>query len=163
MSWRVAPHPENSPESVYVPSRTTSALNQSDSLQAKAPWFHPIHRDPLCEHIAELVGDYLKPLLQDSCDWLEQDAIEVDGGLLVRGDVAEIWVGTMGDRKVAIKSYRPSFPCPDYVPIYEVSGAYLQYVPSSESLSAEVPRRSTGMQTPQGPAHRAIYRSVLHP
>ena len=114
---------------VYVAPHASNAPGLPESLLKKTSWSLSPDPYPLYEHIVERVSNHLKPLLQDSREWLEQDAIEVDGGLLVRGDVAEVWVGTMGDRKVAIKSYRPSFPCPDYLPFYEVSGAYLRYVP----------------------------------
>ena len=155
------PYPENPPENVDVPSHTTNAPgDRPESLRATISCIYPIRSDPLCEHIIKQVGQRLKPLLQDSREWLEQDMLEIDGGLLVHGDVADVWVGTMGGRKVAIKSYKPCVP---YLPAYTVSGAYLRYIPSTENWSAEVPCRSTGMQTSQGPTCCYIYWSVLHP
>ena len=39
----------------------------------------------------------------------------------------------VANRKVAIKSYRPCFPCPDYLPAYMVSSAFLWYVTPTKS------------------------------
>lgn len=142
-----------------VPSRTANAPNESEG----SSWSLPIRPHPLCEQIVERVGLDLKPPLRDSCEWLEKNALEVGGGPLIRGDVAEVWVGRMGDRPVAIKSYRLRLPCSDYLPAYMVSGVYPRYAPSTENLSAEVPCRSTRMQSYQWPAHSTIYRSVLYP
>ena len=72
------------------------------------------------EHLIDLVSR-LPPLLPDSCEWLEQGALSVVGEHPVdAGSVADVWVGMMGHRKVAIKSYR-YYSSSDYLPTYVVS------------------------------------------
>ena len=74
----------------------------------------------LHEHITNLVS-HLPQLLPDSCEWLEQGSLEVVGDHPVdAGGVADVWVGMMGVRKVAIKSYR-YYSSSDYLPTYVVS------------------------------------------
>jgi hypothetical protein len=87
---------------------------------ARIPRSPPIDPNQQYERLVERMRRRLKPSLQ-GCEWLEQDAIEVDE-LLARGDFAKVLSGTMGNRKVAIKAYRYSLPCPDDSPIYMVSG-----------------------------------------
>ena len=69
---------------------------------------HSTSTDPgaLCEHLVGLVSN-LRPLLPAGCGWLEQGSIEVVGEHPVDGGgVADLWVGRIGNRKVAIKAYR---------------------------------------------------------
>jgi hypothetical protein len=44
------------------------------------------------------------------------------------------WDGMVGGREAANKPCGLCFPCPDYVPVYIVSGGYLRYVTSTESV-----------------------------
>jgi len=81
----------------------------------------PIDPDALREHLVDLVS-HLPPLLPDSCKWLEQGDLEFFGEQPIdAGGIADVWVGMMGDRKIAIKSYR-YYSSSDYLPIYVVSG-----------------------------------------
>lgn len=82
----------------------------------------PIDPGELCEHLVNLVS-HLPSLLPDDCKQLEQGTLEVVGERPIdAGDVADIWVGKMGNRKVAIKSYRYCSTS-DYIPIFVVSDA----------------------------------------
>jgi hypothetical protein len=109
-------YPENPFERVDVPSSSTSA----EPSLARIPRSPPIDPNQQYERLVERMRRRLKPSLQ-GCEWLEQDTIEVDE-LLARGDFAKVLSGTMGNRKVTIKAYRYSLPCPDDSPIYMVSG-----------------------------------------
>lgn len=124
-------YPEILPERVDVPSSTTRAPGQPDSSLARIPRSPQFDPNQLYESLVERMRRRLKPSLQ-GCEWLEQDTIEVDA-FLALGDFAKVLSGTMGNRKVAIKAYRYSLPCPDDSPIYMVSGVYLRYVTSTES------------------------------
>jgi hypothetical protein len=104
----------------------------------------PIDLVALCEHLVDLVL-YLRPLLPDSCRWMEQGALEIVGTYpFAAGGIADVWVGMIGDRRVAIKSYR-CYSSSNYLPTYVVSGTYLRCVPLTESLLAEILQRSTGV------------------
>jgi hypothetical protein len=49
----------------------------------------------------------LRPSLPDDCLWLNQKDLKIIGECPIdAGGFADVWVGEMGDRKVAIKSYR---------------------------------------------------------
>ena len=104
----------------------------------------PIDPVALCEHLVDLVL-HLRPLLPDSCRWMERGALEIVGTHpFAAGGVADVWLGMMGDHKVAIKSYR-RYSSSNYLPTYVVSGIYLHHFPLIESLSSEVLQRSTGV------------------
>lgn len=118
---RLVLHPNSPLEVVDTSSPTTSAPDQSSVPPPpgvnRSP---PIDPDALREHLIDLVS-HLPPLLPDSCKWLERGDLEVVGGLPIdAGGVADIWVGMMGNRKVAIKSYRYCSSS-DYLPTYVVS------------------------------------------
>ena len=84
----------------------------------------PVDSDVVCEHLVELVG-HLRLLLPGGCEWLGQGALEVVGEHPVgAGGVADVWVGKMGGRKVAIKVYR-CYSSSNYLPTYVVSGTYV--------------------------------------
>jgi hypothetical protein len=49
----------------------------------------------------------LRPSLPGDCPWFGQEDLKVVGAHPIdAGGFADVWVGEMGDRKVAIKSYR---------------------------------------------------------
>ena len=111
-------HPESSLREADMPSSTTSRPDQSK---------RPLDPGPLREHLIDLVT-HLPPLLPDSCEWLEQGAFEVVGERPIdAGSVADVWIGMIGNRKVAIKSYR-YYSSSDYLPTYVVSAFDLWYV-----------------------------------
>ena len=104
----------------------------------------PIDLVALCEHLVDLVL-HLRPLLPDSCRWMEQGALGIVGAYpFAAGGIADVWVGIMGDRKVAIKSYR-CYSSSDYLSIYVVSGTPLRCIPLTESLLVEILQRSAGV------------------
>jgi hypothetical protein len=144
-SLRLIFHPKTLLEEVNVPPCTTNVPDQSESFPPDSiGQSFPIDPDAQCEHLIDLVS-HLQSLLPGSCEWLEQRALEVVGEHPVdAGGVADVWLGMMGNRKVAIKSYR-CYSSSDYLPTYVVSGTYLWRVPLTESLSAEVLQRGTGM------------------
>lgn len=87
----------------------------------------PVDPSAPCEHLAGLMP-HLQSLLPDGCEWLERGALE-RGALEFVGDhpvdaggFADVWVGAMGSRRVAIKSYR-RYSSSDNLLAYAVSGA----------------------------------------
>jgi len=101
-------HPKPLPEGVDAPSFTATVSDQLGPLPQGVYQLPPVDPIALCEHIVDLVHHLPSPL-SASCEWLDQGALEVDGERPVNaGGVADIWVGMMGNRKVAIKSYRRS-------------------------------------------------------
>ena len=82
-----------------------------------------------CEHLVGLVC-HLRSLLSDSCEWLEPGTLEFTEAHPVNaGGVADVWVGEMDNRKVAIKAYR-CYSSSNNLVTYMVSGAYLWRVNS---------------------------------
>jgi hypothetical protein len=66
------------------------------------------------------VGQF-RPSLPTNCPWLGEENLKVVGVHPVNaGGFADVWAGKMGDRKVAIKSYR-CHASADYAKIYGVS------------------------------------------
>jgi len=148
ISLRLVSYPRTSPEGVNVPS---FIANVPDQLGQFPP------------EIDRSLPTDLRSLLPGSCEWLEQGALEVAGGHPVdAGGFADVRVGEMGDRKVAIKVYR-SYSSSDCSPTYLVSGAYLRArgAPLTKDPSAEAVQRGTGVQSSQGPERSAVCRSVL--
>jgi len=120
-SLRLISHPKASHESVGVPSPTINA-NQSESFPTDINQLLPIGPGALCERLVDLVR-HRRSLLPGGCEWLDQGAVEVIGEHPVdAGGVADVWVGKMGDRKVAIKAYR-CYSSSNYLSTYVVSGA----------------------------------------
>jgi len=112
--------PKSSAGGVDVPSHATIRHDQSDPTRPEIGRTPQIDSGALHEHLIELVS-HLPPLLSDGCGWLERGALELIGGRPVdAGGVADVWIGMMGDRKVAIKSYRYCLSS-DYLPTYVVS------------------------------------------
>ena len=65
----------------------------------------------------------LRPSLPADCLWLGQEDAKVIGTHPIdAGGFADVWAGEMGDRKIAIKSYR-CHASADYAQIYWVSNA----------------------------------------
>jgi len=63
----------------------------------------------------------LKPLLAPGYRWLGQEDLSVAGARPIdAGGFADVWVGEMDDRKVAVKSYR-CYESADHMPTYNVS------------------------------------------
>ena len=117
-------HLGTSPEGVDAPPCTTNAPGQSESFPPGIDQPFPIDSGALYKDLADLVR-HLKPLLTVSCEWLEQGVLEFVGKHPVAaGGVADVWVGRMGSRKVAIKVYRCCSLSNNW-PRYVVSGAYL--------------------------------------
>ena len=70
--------------------------------------------------LVDLAGR-LRSFLPPGYRWLEQDDLKVVGTLPVdAGGFADVWVGGVGDQRVAVKSYR-CFTSADYIPTYNVS------------------------------------------
>ena len=142
-------HSANIPEQVYPP----------------IPDFdYPFPTDPaeLCNHLHELAGQ-LRSLLS-GCEWLEEGAIEFASDHLAdAGEVANIFIGMRGDRKVVVKCYR-FYPYTDYLPSYTVRILRdLFACPAYRSLSVEIPQRGIGLWSVQESVLRAVHRCLLYP
>ena len=73
-----------------------------------------------CELLVEFVLQ-LRPLLPDDCAWLGDRSIELVSDCPAdAGEFANILIGMMGNRKLAIKHYRICSSS-DYFPTYMVS------------------------------------------
>ena len=128
-SLRLLLHLKTPLEGSDAPSRTTGAPDQSELFPLEIGQSPSIDPGPLCKHLAGLVRHLRSPLLA-SCEWLEQGALEFVGGRPIdAGGVADIWIGEMNNRKVAIKVYR-CYSSSNNFPTYVVSGAYLWRVGS---------------------------------
>ena len=111
-------------ESPDVSSRTANAPDQLESFPPEVDRPLPIDPGAVCDHLVDLMC-HLQSLLPGSCEWLEQGALELVGEYPVdAGGVADVWVGRMSDRKVAIKAYR-CYSSSNYLSTYVVSGACL--------------------------------------
>ena len=101
-------------EWIDAPSTTTDALDQFGPLEID------IDPDTLRVHSFDLVLRLQESLPAD-CKWLDEATIQVDGEFpKAAGGTANVWVGIMGVRKVAIKSYR-CYSSSDWLPNYVVS------------------------------------------
>jgi len=97
-------------------SHTAHAHDQSESIPLETNHFLTTG----CEELVNLSGR-LRPFLSANYPWLGQDDLEVIGTHPVdAGGFANVWVGKMGDRRIAVKSYR-CWASADHVQIYEVS------------------------------------------
>ena len=121
-SLRLILYPKRSLEGLDSASSATDVFDQLE------PFLPEVDRSlrvghpgvVLYEHLANLVR-CLRPLLPGCCEWLERGALEVIGEHPVdAGGVADVWVGEMGNRKVAIKAYRCDSSS-DFFPTYTVS------------------------------------------
>ena len=119
-SLRPAFHPKPSLGGGDIPSHTTGRSDQLVPSQPKVDHSLSAGSSAVREHLIDLVS-HLPPLLPDSCEWLRKEALKVVGRHPIdAGGVADVWVGVMGDHKVAIKSYRYDSSS-DYLPTYMVS------------------------------------------
>lgn len=120
---------------VYVPSPTISVPDQPGSFSPEIDQPPSIDPEALSEHLVELVS-HLRQLL--TCEWLEQPVLEVVGEHPIdAGAVADVWIGTTGNRRVIIKSLR-CYSSSEYLVTYMVSPPYLESVLLTYSSSAEV-------------------------
>ena len=113
MIWTRSPYPDICFQSIHLHTVT------GDEWKTKT---HVVPKRNSREHLTDIVS-HLPPLPLDSCEWLVQGALEVIGGHFIdTSGVADIWVGIMGNRKVAIESYRCRSSS-DYLTNYMVSNA----------------------------------------
>jgi len=130
-------HPKTSLEGVDTPFCATDIPNQSKSFSPGIDQSIPIDPGAVGEHLVDLVP-HLRSRLPDSCEWLEHGALEFVGEHPVdAGGTADVWVGKVEKRKVAIKVYRCDSSS-NYLVTYMVSGAHTQCVPLANSLLVEV-------------------------
>jgi len=137
-SLRPVFHPKPSLGGGDIPSHTTGRSNQLVPSGPKVDRSLSADSSAVREHLIDLVS-HLPPLLPDSCEWLEEGALKIIGKRPIdAGSVADVWVGVMGSRKVAIKSYRYCSSS-DYLPTYMVSDTQpLLCVLSTENPLVEV-------------------------
>ena len=99
-------HQETPLERFDVSSHTTGVPGRSEQFPPAIDELHPTDPGALCKHFVGLVSR-LQPLLPASCSWLEPGSIEVVGEHPVdAGGVADIRIGKLGNRTVAVKIYR---------------------------------------------------------
>jgi hypothetical protein len=136
-------HSKTISEGVDVTSSAADAPDHSALFPLEID--QPTDPGALREHLIDLVHN-LRPLLPDGCEWLEE-ALEVVGGRPVgAGRIADVWVGKVGNRMVALKVFR-CYSSSSYRPIYMVSGTYPRGVSLTESVPAEVLQRGNGVQS----------------
>lgn len=76
--------------------------------------------DHLCRHHLNLVRQAYPSLLSSTCNLLEEGDVHILEGFPVSaGGFADIWRGSLDNRRVAIKSYR-RYLCMDSSPIFRV-------------------------------------------
>ena len=102
------------PSILYIPPRGVQ-LEGDDALSHNIHSYGQSESFPLnIDHsltidlgtLVDLAGR-LRPSLPPSCRWLRQEDLEVVGTRPVSaGGLADIWIGEIGNRKVAVKSYR---------------------------------------------------------
>lgn len=129
-----------------MPSRTADIPGRSEPPPPAIDGNRPlsIESGAISEHLVDLVP-HLRLQLPESCEWLGHGMLEfVAEHPVDAGSTADTWVGKMGNRKVAVKVYRCD-SCSNYLVTYMVSGTYVQCVPLTGSLLAEVLQRSTGL------------------
>ena len=144
-SLHLISHLKASPGGVDAPLSTTNGPNQSGSFPPEQVYrsFH-IGPGAACEHLVDPIR-HLQLLLPDSCELLEFGTLEVVGGHPIdAGSVADVLVGKMGDRKVAIKVYR-CYSSSSCSATCMVSGIYLRRVPLTKGPSAEALQRGSGV------------------
>jgi len=77
---------------------------------------------PLTTDLGTLVdlARRFQPFLPSGYRWLGQEDLKVVGTRPIdAGGFADVWIGEVGDRKVAVKSYR-CYTSADYIPTYNV-------------------------------------------
>ena len=123
-SLRLVFHPKTLLEGVDpVPYYTTDVPNRPEHFPPEPDRSPLTDPDVLCEHLVDLVR-HLRPLLPGSCEWLGQGSLEVVGDHPVdAGGIADVWIGKVDNRRVAVKSYR-FHSSSDHLPTYMVSGTH---------------------------------------
>ncbi|KAF9642190.1 kinase-like protein [Thelephora ganbajun] len=107
----------NSLEGASLSLRTTDVPGYPDPSMSELDQRLQTHPGALCELLGELLR-HLRSSLPGDFGWLVEEAIEVvSDHPFDAGGTADILVGTMGDRKVAIKRYR-LHSSSDYLPTY---------------------------------------------
>lgn len=99
-----------------VPSNNTRPSGQSTRSLPQID--HSIATD--LDALVNMAGRLQQSLTQ-GYRWLAQEDLKIVGSYPIdAGGFADVWVGEMGDRKVAVKSYR-CYASADYMPTYNVS------------------------------------------
>ena len=112
--FRIGVSPEgigSAPHTINIPDQVDPPTTEFD---------RPLPSDPaaLCEFLYELASN-LRSLLPGH-EWLEEEALKfVSDRPVDVGEVADIFVGARGDRKLVVKRYR-FYPSSDYLPAYMV-------------------------------------------
>ena len=97
-----------------------------ESFQPEVDRPLPIDPNAISEHLVDLARHF-RSLLPGS-ERVEEGTLEVIGERPVdAGGVADVWVGRMGNRKIAIKAYRYNSSS-NYLSTFVVSSAYLRRV-----------------------------------
>lgn len=105
----------------------------------------------------------LRGSLPTDCERLDQGNLDVVGQFPVAaGGMADVWEGRIGQRKVAIKSYR-CYSSSDRLPTDVVSGSRPLYILSAEDIPTEVLQRNVYGEPPQTPERNFVHRMVFDP
>jgi len=121
-------HPNASLEEANVPLLAADVCDQKESAELELSL--PVDPDALRGHL-DLIH-HLQELFPAGFQWLDQGVIEIVGDFPIDGGgAAEVWVGMMGKRKVAVKSYR-YYSASDCLPNYAVSPALTSATCSSD-------------------------------
>lgn len=103
----------------------------------------------------------LQKSLPVDCKQLDRGTIEVVGPFpAAAGGIANVWEGRIGERKVAIKSYR-CYLSSDRLPTDVVSNLHLLYMLFIEDTPTEVLQRSVYGEPPQTPKHSFVHWMVF--
>jgi hypothetical protein len=104
-------------ETLFEEAGPSSQVTNVPERSASYPW----EIEDLLDH----VHNHLRPQLPESCKWLEQEALEIDTERPIdAGGAADILVTRIGNRDVAVKSYR-LYSSSSYLPTCEVSRTYI--------------------------------------
>ena len=155
-------HIKASLEGTGSSSHTPNTPDQADQAIPEFDRSSPTDPAVLCNLLDELTRNLQSRL--PGCELLEEGVIEFIGDRPIdAGQVANVFVGMKGNRKVAIKCYR-FYQCSDYLPAYMVRiFCDLKYVLPTETLSVEIPHRGIGLRPLQESELRAVHRHLLHP
>ena len=125
------------------------------------PESFPTDPAALCDLLNELTF-HLQSWLPDR-QWLEGAIKFVGNGPVDTGEVANIYLGMRGNRKVIIKCYR--FYPSDYFPTYMVGVLRNLWVLSRllKNSSVEISSRGIGLRSLQEPELCAVHRCLVHP
>lgn len=102
------------------------AADAQNQVDPPIPNYFPTDPAALCDLLDELAR-HIQSRLPD-CEWLEEGAIRFVADRPVDvGEVANIFVGMRGKRKVAVKCYR-FYQSSDYLPTYTVRALHNLWV-----------------------------------